>query len=108
MNAQINPEINRKWAEHLDRGEVDKEIELIICRSRENSIVSQLKETRCAFNVDFDVESGPETLGSTQAAARGRRNTLANIRELPHRGGHGNRTRTASYSAQVCTLWVGH
>jgi hypothetical protein len=42
INAQINPELNRRWAEDLEKGEVDKEIELIISRSRENSIVNQV------------------------------------------------------------------
>ena len=88
---------------------MDKEIEQIISRSRENSIVSHLKETRCGFDVNFDVETvtepGPD---GPVPPARARSNTLATIRELPQRARAQNRTRTISYSPQVCTLWIGH
>ena len=110
INAQINPELNRRWAEDLEKGEVDREIELIISRSRQNSIVNQLKETRCGFDVNFDVEPGTEAASEEPVpTGRVRSNSLAAIRELPHLGSRTqNRTRTISYSPQVCTLWIGH
>jgi hypothetical protein len=109
INAQINPELNRRWAEDLEKGEVDREIELIISRSRQNSIVNQLKETRCGFDVNFDVEPGTEAASEEPVpTGRVRSNSLAAIRELPQRSRTQNRTRTISYSPQVCTLWIGH
>lgn len=104
INAQINPELNRRWAEDLEKGDVDKEIELIISRSRENSIVNQLKENQLGFDVHFDVGDVAEPA----ADGRARRNSLATIRELPRRSRGQGRTRTISYSPQVCTLWIGH
>lgn len=106
INAQINPELNRRWAEDLEKGEVDKEIELIISRSRENSIVNQLKE-KGAFDVQLGVGIEPEPSGDPSPVGRTRRsNSLATISELPRR--NRGRTRTVSYSPQVCTLWIGH
>ena len=104
INAQINPELNKRWAEDLEKGEVDKEIELIISRSRENSIVNQLKENQLGFDGHFDM--GLTVPGSEGQSAR--RNSLATVRELPQRERGQGRTRTVSHSAQVCTLWIGH
>ena len=106
INAQINPELNKRWAEDLEKGEVDKEIELIISRSRENSIVNQLKE-KGAFDVRFEAGDEPQPSGDPSPVGRTRRsNSLATVSELPRR--NRSRTRTVSYSPQVCTLWIGH
>ena len=44
MNEEINPELNKDWAEHMEKGAVSPEVKEVIARSRQNSCCQQHRE----------------------------------------------------------------
>lgn len=94
INEQINPELNKKWAEDLESGGVDPEIEEVIQRSRNNSI------TRTT-----SFEERPVGGGLGVPGVHGRRNTLSTVDEH-RRAGHRQRTSSTTIPP-VGAMWIG-
>ncbi len=112
MNEQINPVINKNWAQALHERTVSPEVDEAVSRSRAASICSidPHWQTRLAnHSMVVPAQGGGGHLLAVPSYLGGsRRATLANIHQ--NFDGHsrgGRRARTMSMSPPVGTMWIG-
>ena len=118
INSQINPELNRNWAQDLHERTVDPEIDEAITKSRSASICSidpSLQERIANHTMIGPSQAGPNFL-VPPGYYGARRATLATlgvpVRSLPsmpnqQQQQQSRRERTYSMSPPVGAIWIG-
>lgn len=123
INAQINPELNKNWAQDLHEKAVDPEIDEVITRSRQASICClDPKSHEQLMNGSGVITSDGVFLAIPRPLLGGetRRNSMSTIPEsgrLPEfpsrstqdvrRGQQSRRTRTVSMNPPAGVIWIG-